>query len=107
MIACTFMPMTHTVTHDPAPPRRGGKWVEGAKLLGARTDAGLSQGRLGDLVGTTQQTIGHYEAEDEGWGPDLEMTVLLAIALKKAPADLMHREGRKAFAKLTAALAAA
>jgi transcriptional regulator with XRE-family HTH domain len=99
--------MTHNTAPATAPPRRGGKWVAGAKLRSAREDAGLSQGRLGDLVGTTQQTIGHYEAEDDGWGPDLEMTVLLALALKRAPADLMHDEGREAFGKLAAALKAA
>ena len=106
MIACNFAFMeNHTA---PAPARRGGKWVAGAKLRGAREDAGLSQERLGAMVGgTTQQTIGHWEAEDEGWGPDLEMTCLLALALKVTPPDLMHDEGREAFTKLAAALAAA
>lgn len=97
--------MTHT-TASPPPPRRGGNWVDGAKLRAAREAAELSQERLGDLVGTKQQTIGHYEAGDEGWGPDLEMAFLLALALRVAPADLMHDEGRDAFAKIAAALAA-
>jgi len=97
--------MTHHTT--PAPPRRGSKWVRGVKLRGAREYRGLSQARLADLVGTIQQTISHYEAEDDGWGPDLEMTCLLAIALRVPATDLMHGEGRKAFAKLAPALQAA
>ncbi len=97
--------MTHNTA--PAPPRRGGKWVVGAKLREARQAAETSQEKLGAQVGATQQTISHWEAEDEGWYPDLEMTCLLALALKVPPADLMHDEGREAFAKLAAALTAA
>ena len=87
------------MTQRAAQATRGSKWIDGNKLRDARRNARLTQRQLAELIGVSQQTIGHLEAGDDGYG-DLGTTRQLAGALKTGPTDLMHAAGRREFAKL-------
>jgi transcriptional regulator with XRE-family HTH domain len=81
------------------------KWLDKDRLFTAREASGLTQEEVAVKVGTTQGVYAHWERGD--WGCDLPMVTTLAAALGKQAPDLMHENGRKAFAKLTAALGSA
>ncbi|MFE9363670.1 helix-turn-helix domain-containing protein [Streptomyces sp. NPDC006978] len=60
----------------------------GQRLVAARLTAGLSQERLGDLVGMERRTIQRYEAGARD--PRYTDLLLLADALGVDPADLVR-----------------
>ncbi len=99
-----------TTNAPPAKAKRERKpvkpqWLDRDRLCGARKNAGLTPEETAAKAGTSRRSYDHWEAGD--WGCDLGTVVSLAAALDCQPADLMHDEGREAFAKLTAALSAA
>lgn len=81
------------------------QWLDSGRLREAREAAGLKQAEVAARCDTVQNMYSHWETG--AWGCDLPMVAKLAAALGKAPTDLMHDEGREAFAKLAAALTAA
>lgn len=79
------------------------RFSNGAEIKRRREEAGLTQGKLADLIDSSQANLGHVEADDYGCGP--EMLVALADELKCKPTDLMHADGVARYKALTAALA--
>lgn len=66
-----------------------GKWVDiGRRIAAARSDAGLTQRELGDIVGREAISISRLERGETRAG--LELTRKLAAALKRHPAWIDH-----------------